>query len=1275
MATLSNNNNDTVITGTDLADKIYSSGVNVQIYGNEGDDTIENRGYDVTIEAGAGNDSIWTDVLTSYGSDNYRSATVDGGDGDDTIKVRDHQTSLNGGAGSDVISVYSSKWENNTLQGGKGTDIIYGGKTNVFVYEEGDGDDTIYYAKSNDTVQIATNSGYTSTTSGNDLLINVGDGSMTFKNAANLSLNIVTVPYQGNSEELRAASLKALNDFIKIGAGTDYLPSDTASDLAAEVANSSSDVVRMMGKLYGEMTKYELDDHGHPKLDSNGDKIKNTSPNKTKIEAGYKALLNINAILQSTKKIAEENLSGADLLEEELKISTQTNELIANFEKLSGDPTAGLITPLGSAAIGLSTDVINTFAGGLNKDVVSGIISNGAELFTESLKLLGESTVLKDTSFGTWITGKAAGTKVETFVNRIFGQTVETVTNRIGNTVSAFLGVYSAINTCLDSIDKYSIAGLPDSVTAINTAIDVIGDGIHSFSNAFVSVLTVGTADADMIFNGVYAIGALIKYDLQSIWALATGGDVSQITFRTESRNFTEIIGDALKSLITGTTEADEIYIVDNDKEKHALGGNKKVHNFGSRCTITTDSGKDLVFNHEGTQSNYADAGNDNDIVVAHGSNNTLKGGQGSDKIALYSDGKSPAGGNVLDGGTGSDAILIDDSKYPTTTRRSNNTIISGEGDDLIGIDNTNVPVVIRYTVGDGNDYIFGYDSNDTIQIVNSDYSSSKSGQDIKITVGAGVMTLMGANGKTLNIEKVSEGIPTGISYDKNKTTLTVNTKFSGEQINLANFASTVKKVNASALVNAVNITGNALGNSIKGGSGSDTLSGGAGKDTLLGNGGNDTIYGLNGDDSLDGGLGKDVLFGGVGNDNLKGGGGNDLFVYTDGNDTILDYTANVDRISLAGGNSAAYLSHITGVRVNGSDVTLVFSNNNSKTLTLKKAVGKKVSINEDTAVFGRDGTKSIIIHSTFGGKFNGIDYKDVDASACTRAVSILGGALDSSIKGGAGSDTINGGAGSDTLTGGKSSDLFVFSAGNDTITDYTSGTDRISLGSAVKSTAVNGSDAVLTTAKGSLTVKNGKGKSLSMINSAGKSFTTIIGGSTLNVTNSTPSPVTIDSAVKVVDASLRTKAIQITGNTLANTLQGGRGADTLYGGAGSDSILGNAGNDKLFGEAGSDTLVGGAGSDTLTGGKGNDSLWGDAGKDTFLYALGDGRDVIFGFENNDLLQITGTFSASYNSKTNAVAFKVGSTANAITLKDFTATTFHINNDTYAISGGKFLKK
>ena len=130
-----------------------------------------------------------------------------------------------------------------------------------------------------------------------------------------------------------------------------------------------------------------------------------------------------------------------------------------------------------------------------------------------------------------------------------------------------------------------------------------------------------------------------------------------------------------------------------------------------------------------------------------------------------------------------------------------------------------------------------------------------------------------------------------------------------------------------------------------------------------------------------------------------------------------------------------------------------------------------------------------------------------------------------------------------------------------------------------------------------------------------------------------------------------------------------------MFGQDGNDSLSGGNGADTLSGGAGNDILRGGAGNDSLVGGTGNDSLWGNAGADTFVYASGDGKDIIYGFESGDLLQITGTFSASYNSSKNSIAIKVGSTANAITLKDFgTTTTFHVNDTTYKLSGGKLTK-
>ena len=183
-----------------------------------------------------------------------------------------------------------------------------------------------------------------------------------------------------------------------------------------------------------------------------------------------------------------------------------------------------------------------------------------------------------------------------------------------------------------------------------------------------------------------------------------------------------------------------------------------------------------------------------------------------------------------------------------------------------------------------------------------------------------------------------------------------------------------------------------------------------------------------------------------------------------------------------------------------------------------------------------------------------------------------------------------------------------------------------------------------------------------------------IIGGAFL-ATNSTSKNNTLASWREVADASERTKAIKIVGNARDNIILGGAANDSLYGGSGKDSILGNSGKDKLYGQAGNDILKGGAGNDSLWGGTGNDSLWGDSGNDTFIYAVGDGKDVIYGFENNDMLQITGAFSGTYSKSKGEVYFKVDTTSKAITLSDFSATSFNINGTNYKISGTKLVKK
>ena len=226
----------------------------------------------------------------------------------------------------------------------------------------------------------------------------------------------------------------------------------------------------------------------------------------------------------------------------------------------------------------------------------------------------------------------------------------------------------------------------------------------------------------------------------------------------------------------------------------------------------------------------------------------------------------------------------------------------------------------------------------------------------------------------------------------------------------------------------------------------------------------------------------------------------------------------------------------------------------------------------------------------------------------------LLGEAGNVSLLGGAGKDTLNGGAGNDTLTGGKGFDVFIYTAGNDVITDYAEG-DKISISGTIANAELNDSDVVFTIGKNTLTVKKGKDKTLTIIDSAGKEYETVVSGATtLNITNDTPSPVTLDADVETADASKRTKAIKITGNKLDNVIIGGSGKDSLYGGSGNDSLSGGSGKDTLSGGASNDYLSGGTGNDTLWGGKADDYLYGGDGEDVFLYKPGEGKDRIYDY-------------------------------------------------------------
>lgn len=97
-------------------------------------------------------------------------------------------------------------------------------------------------------------------------------------------------------------------------------------------------------------------------------------------------------------------------------------------------------------------------------------------------------------------------------------------------------------------------------------------------------------------------------------------------------------------------------------------------------------------------------------------------------------------------------------------------------------------------------------------------------------------------------------------------------------------------------------------------------------------------------------------------------------------------------------------------------------------------------------------------------------------------------------------------------------------------------------------------------------------------------------------------------------------------GNDLLSQGVGATGNDRLFGDAGNDTINGGLGNDQIFGGANDDLIDGGAGSDRISAGAGRDTQTGGGGADIFIFATGQGVDLITDFNLAlDTINVTGS--------------------------------------------------
>ena len=193
-------------------------------------------------------------------------------------------------------------------------------------------------------------------------------------------------------------------------------------------------------------------------------------------------------------------------------------------------------------------------------------------------------------------------------------------------------------------------------------------------------------------------------------------------------------------------------------------------------------------------------------------------------------------------------------------------------------------------------------------------------------------------------------------------------------------------------------------------------------------------LVGDNGANTLTGGNGDDRIEGGRGNDQLTGGAGADTFIVSDGTgtDTITDFQWGEDKLVIQGFSSSQVTTQalLQGLQVNFGT--------NHVILAGKWGVAPGDIVAGATTTTGTAGADTID-----------------RSSIATPTASIYGLVGNDIIKGGPGDDWIVGGPGNDILTGNGGQDSFVFSlgSGQDIITDFVAGLDRLVLQGATQGT------------------------------------------------------------------------------------------------------------------------------------------------------------------------------------------------------------------------------
>lgn len=1238
------------------------------ITGNEGANTIKGTAGTDTIVANGGSDIINGTV----GDDD-----VDAGAGNDIILVAaeaDHlMGTIDGGAGTDELR-FSSSVDGEVLS-------LNAGDDNIEAVTLGTG--TAAVAVTTGTADLSVDASAFNSTSGAGLTItgNAGDNTITGSEANDII---------SGGAGLDTLSGAGGDDVITGGAGADQVDGGDGNDVF--VVASTTDLA---GDTYDGGAAW--------------DEVRLDHATGTVFAVADAQYSNIEAVTLGTGTAAAAVTTGT--LAHGLNAAGYTG----NGLLLTGNAGANAIT--GTAL----EDVIVGGAGADNVNAGDGddiVILKSASEFSSGEKVDGGD-----------------GADELRFAGTTSGDTLTLAAYSATAGISSMRNLESVvIGTGTDVLANTS------GTTALNVNAAAYGAGLAITGNDGANTIT-GTNFTDSIFAGG-GNDIIVNTKGDDDVDAGAGNDVINVLLETDHINGVLDGGDGVdevrfSSTVTGDTLA--FNASDVNLEKATITSTIAVNVDASAYGGVDSHGLTITGN---AAANVVDGSEFDDIIDGLGGNDVMRGNGGNDTFVVRSQ-ADLAAGKTYDGGDGFDVL-----QYASTTagtlavNNSGAVLIDLEGVTMTGSAALNVdasgyatgPLTITGNSGNNiitgtneDDVLLGGDGNDTFIIK----SSASHGFGETVDGGNGLDEIhfaSSADGDTLDASVFTyvEKIVLGDASVAASLTAALNVNIAATALVGSTIVGNAgdNHITGSNLFDTT-MLGGAGNDELVGGDGNDTLDGGAGADTMLGGAGNDTYLIANLSDLVagdviedDGGfdtvsftgagtlnfttanlalgtvieqanLGatsstvagninastfsngltiggnaaanaltgtafNDIVIGGAGADTLNGGNGDDLFVTgagSDGSGDVINGGSGFDRIAFA-------------------NTTVAVA---AQTLTLGAGV-----TNVEQVVIGTANLADASIDNT------GTTANNVNASAVTVGMSIVGNWGNNIITGGAGADLIEGSFGKDILNGGGGDDIIVIGDASEYNTTGLLADDDVVDGGL-------GNDTLRFTGTG--------GPDVLKLNANMVNIEQVVLGD-----NSDTDPLAAGyqpdatmTADLEVDASALTGGIKIYGNDGNNVITGTMKADTLIGGGGDDvfivqrgsahglaeTIDGDGGpsstngdpdyltglNDEIrftsttrgdtltlnardkgvelvtIGDATGDTsgtatvkvnaasykfdlqVVGNDGNNVITTGKGNDVIDGNAGNDQISAGAGDdevygglGVDVLVGASGNDLL-------------------------------------------------------